>query len=92
MSRWKGLYHRFLNVSYPNDDDRARFADLKARGLVPEGRGVGFGIGIHGTGHASWNGHHKDEDWTLGCIALDDDEIDEIASRVDDGTRIVIVE
>jgi lipoprotein-anchoring transpeptidase ErfK/SrfK len=35
---------------------------------------------------------HKSSDWTLGCIALDDDEIDEIASRVKDGTRVVITD
>ena len=32
------LYHRFLNVSYPNEDDRARFRALKAKGRVPAGR------------------------------------------------------
>ncbi|MEP7126461.1 MAG: L,D-transpeptidase family protein [Byssovorax sp.] len=88
--RIKGLFHNFLVVSYPNDEDRARFAELKKRGEVPAGHGVGNGIGIHGTGHADWNGVHKEHDWTFGCVALDDDEIDEVASVVKDGTRIVI--
>ena len=88
--RIKGLFHNFLVVSYPNDEDRARYAELKKRGEVPEGHGVGNGIGIHGTGHADWNGVHKEHDWTFGCVALDDDEIDEVAAVVKDGTRIVI--
>lgn len=88
--RIKGLFHNFLVVSYPNDEDRARFADLKRRGEVPAGLSVGFGIGIHGTGHADWNGVHKEHDWTFGCVALDDAEIDEVARLVKDGTRIVI--
>jgi len=90
IGRIKGLYHQFLTVSYPNDEDRRRHADLQKLGVVPPGVGVGGGIGIHGTGHRDWNGVHKASDWTLGCIALDDDEIDEIAARVKDGTRVVI--
>jgi murein L,D-transpeptidase YafK len=91
-SRWKGLFHQFLNVSYPNDDDRKRYADLKAKGVVPAGRGVGFGIGIHGVGTKTLNGVHKLTDWTAGCIALDDAEIDELSSLVKDGTKIVITD
>jgi murein L,D-transpeptidase YafK len=90
--RIKGLFHQFLVVSYPNDEDRRRHAELRKRGEIPAGVGVGNGIGIHGTGHKDWNGVHKESDWTLGCVALDDDEIDEIASRVKDGTRIVITD
>jgi murein L,D-transpeptidase YafK len=90
--RWKGLFHRFLVVSYPNDDDKRRFAELKKQGLVPPGLSAGFGIGIHGTGHKEWNGVHKESDWTHGCVALDDDEIDELSSLVKDGTKIVITD
>jgi murein L,D-transpeptidase YafK len=90
--RFKGLFHQFLTVSYPNDDDRLRFAERKARGLVPSGVTVGFGIGIHGVGRKEWNGVHKRSDWTAGCVALDDAEIDEIAGLVRDGTKIVITD
>ena len=90
--RFKGLYHQFLNVSYPNDEDKKRYAALKAKGGVPAGRSVGFGIGIHGTGQKAWNGVHKLTDWTAGCIALDDAEIDEVSGLVKDGTTIVITD
>ena len=56
------------------------------------GRSVGFGIGIHGTGQKAWNGVHKLTDWTAGCIALDDAEIDELSNMVKDGTKIVITD
>ena len=91
-SRFKGLYRQFLNVSYPNEEDKKRFAALKARGGVPAGRGVGSAIGIHGVGNKAWNKVHKLADWTHGCIALDDDEIDEIVRRVKDGTKVVITD
>ncbi|WP_437291283.1 L,D-transpeptidase family protein [Sorangium sp. So ce406] len=93
--RIKGLFHQFLVVSYPNDEDRRRFAELRRRGEVPPGRGVGHSIGIHGVGGgggALRAGVHKDTDWTLGCIALDDDEIDEVARRTPDGAKIVITD
>jgi murein L,D-transpeptidase YafK len=90
--RIKGLFHQFLVVSYPNDEDKARYAELKRRGEVPAGRGVGHGIGIHGVGSDEFEGVHKQSDWTLGCIALDDDEIDEVARLVRDGTKIVITD
>jgi murein L,D-transpeptidase YafK len=90
--RIKGLFHEFLVVSYPNDSDKKRFAELKRRGEVPPGRTVGFGIGIHGVGSPDLAGVHKATDWTLGCIALDDAEIDEVSRMVKDGTRIVILD
>jgi murein L,D-transpeptidase YafK len=91
--RIKGLFHEFLVVSYPNAADIARYADLKRRGEVPPGVGVGNGIGIHGIGdHDAWKGVHKEHDWTLGCVALDNDEIDEVASLVRDGTKLVITD
>lgn len=90
--RFKGLFHQFLNVSYPSEEDKKRFAALKAQGGVPAGRSVGFGIGIHGVGSKTLNGVHKAADWTHGCIALDDDEIDELSKLVKDGTKIVITD
>lgn len=90
--RFPGLFHRFLGVSYPNADDQRRFAELKKSGQVPPGRGVGFGIGIHGVGGKEYAGVHKETDWTHGCIALDDAEIDELAKLVRDGTRVVITD
>lgn len=90
--RIKGLFHQFLVVSYPNAEDVRRYAELKRRGEVPPGRGVGHGIGIHGVGSKELSGAHKLTDWTLGCVALDDDEIDEVARLVPDGTRIVITD
>lgn len=91
-TRFRPLYHQFIGVSYPNDSDRARYKDLKRQGKVPEGRGVGGGIGIHGVGSRKLSGIHKQEDWTHGCIAMDDDEIDEFGSLVSEGTPIEITD
>jgi murein L,D-transpeptidase YafK len=87
-----GPFHRFLNVSYPNADDRARFAALTKKGLVPKGKGVGHSIGVHGVGDKKLSGVHKAVDWTHGCIALDDAEIEELVRLVPVGTKLVITD
>jgi murein L,D-transpeptidase YafK len=73
-------FHLSLHISYPNDADRAQAA---ARGVSPGGD-----IFIHGT--PGWAGV-VDSDWTLGCIAVTNDEIEAIWSAVPDGTPIAIV-
>jgi murein L,D-transpeptidase YafK len=92
IARYDGLFHKFLHLNYPNDEDRARFARLKKEGKVPAGRGIGHSIGIHGVSDPSWNDTHKESDWTLGCIALDTDEIDDLARLAPTGTKVVITE
>ena len=85
-------WHVFLAVSYPNLEDWHRYAKLKAERRVPMGAGIGFGIGIHGRGRNMRDGEHKEQDWTLGCIALDNPEIEEVAALVRNGTTVVITE
>jgi lipoprotein-anchoring transpeptidase ErfK/SrfK len=83
-------WHTLLGVSYPNYDDVRRHAALKARGEIPHDAGIGFGIAVHGRKASQADGEHKKTDWTLGCIALDNDEVDELARVVRPGTPIVI--
>lgn len=77
-------YHRALHVSYPNVEDRKRAA---AHGAPPGGA-----IMIHGLPNSmSWIGTaHRLYDWTLGCVAVTDPEIDEIWNLVPDGTPVEI--
>jgi len=77
-------YHRALHVSYPNAEDRARAARLAAP--------PGGAIMIHGLPNGmGWLGAaHRLYDWTLGCIAVTDEEIDEIWNLVPVGTPVEI--
>ncbi len=77
-------YHKNLGISYPNEKDAA-FA-------VSQGRSAGGDIKIHGLRNGrGWIGKfHRWEDWTLGCIAVTDDEIDELYRAVKDGAVIEI--
>ncbi len=77
-------YHKALHVSYPNADDRRRAARLKVS--------LGGAIMIHGLPNGKgWVGAgHRLYDWTLGCIAVTDEEIDEIWKLVPVGTPVEI--
>jgi murein L,D-transpeptidase YafK len=77
-------YHRSIHVSYPSEEDVRR---AEERGVHPGG-----GIMIHGLPNGEgWIGEaHRGLDWTKGCIAVTDQEMDEIWELVDDGTPIEI--
>ena len=77
-------FHRSLKISYPAAADRAR---ARARGVSPGGD-----IFIHGLpkGRAALGAVHWRRDWTLGCIAVTNAEIEEIWVAVPDGTPIEI--
>ena len=77
-------FHLALHVSYPSDEDKKRAAQ---RG-VP----AGFDIMIHGIQNGrGWIGaFHRLKDWTAGCIALTDEEIEELWRVTPDGTAMEI--
>ena len=80
----KSAFHRSLRVSYPNEQDRARSAKLGCR--------TGGDIMIHGlpNGYGWIGAGHLAKDWTAGCIAVTDAEIEEIWNAVADGTLVEI--
>jgi murein L,D-transpeptidase YafK len=89
-ARPSAKFRTFIAVSYPNDVDRKRFASLQASGAIPKDATIGGDIGIHGVGNATLAPFHKLADWTRGCVAVDNEEIDEIATLVPGGTPIDI--
>jgi tetratricopeptide (TPR) repeat protein len=77
-------YHLSLHISYPNERDKQRAKEL---GVSPGGD-----IMIHGIKNGfSWVGDaHTEADWTKGCIAVTDEEIEEIEKLVPNGTLVEI--
>jgi murein L,D-transpeptidase YafK len=77
-------YHLALHVSYPTPE---QVESAKARGVSPGGL-----IMIHGApnGKGLIGRLHRFSDWTAGCIALTDDEIEELWRVVPDGTPVEI--
>jgi murein L,D-transpeptidase YafK len=81
----RSLFHRALRISYPEPRD---IAAARARGEPPGGD-----IMIHGLPNGlGWFGAvHRQYDWTAGCIAVTDAEIEEIWRVVPDHTPIEIM-
>ncbi len=75
----RSRYHLSLGVSYPNENDVAAAKEL---GMPPGGD-----IMIHGFSY--FRGKNKD-DWTAGCIAVTNDEMEDIYAMVRPGTPILI--
>jgi murein L,D-transpeptidase YafK len=78
-------FHRSLHISYPNAADRERARKL---GVSPGGD-----IFIHGlpNGYGFVGAAHRARDWTDGCIAVTDQEIEEIWRAVDNSTPVEIL-
>ena len=77
-------FYKAIHISYPNEEDKNR---AKASGVNPGGL-----IMIHGQKNGlSWmSGFTQQFDWTDGCIAVTNAEIDEIWRLVKLGTPIEI--
>jgi len=77
-------FHRALRISYPSEADRMRALEA---GLDPGGQ-----IMIHGLKNGQgWLGErHLADDWTDGCIAVTNGQIEEIWSLVELGTPVEI--
>lgn len=80
----KSQFHLSLRISYPSPQD---IEEAAKRGAPPGGD-----IMVHGLGKFfGWLGSkHTFKDWTLGCIAITNDEIDEIYPYIKIGTPIEI--
>jgi len=80
------LYHKNLSVSYPNEQD-------KKNALTKCGnKNAGGDIKIHGIGkkYGFLGKLAAQSDWTLGCIAVSNEEIDEIYQHTPVGARVEI--
>lgn len=77
-------YHKNLGISYPNE------MDIKHSKTI--GKNPGGLIKIHGMKNGfGWIGRFNLlYDWTSGCIAITDNEIDELYENVNIGTLIEI--
>jgi murein L,D-transpeptidase YafK len=75
-------FYLALHISYPNAVDRARARKL--------GASPGGDVEIHGLGKKfGWIGaRHRLSDWTDGCVAVTNEEIEEIFKMVPVGTRV----
>jgi murein L,D-transpeptidase YafK len=100
----KSPFHLFFGLDFPtmeladeayrdNRIDRNTYYSildaLRDRRLPPQNTPLGGRIGIHGLGNGDPQIHHE-FNWTKGCVALTNPQIDRLAHWVQIGTRVVI--
>ncbi len=100
----KSSFRKFFGLTYPNTEhaekalvrghiDRNTFdaiASAEYRGdIPPQNTDLGGQIGIHGLGSGSLS-VHEFFDWTHGCIALTNDQIDRLSQYVEKGTLVTV--
>ncbi|MDM8159245.1 L,D-transpeptidase family protein [Labilibaculum sp. K2S] len=77
-------FYRALLINYPNEEDKQRFDAEKKKGALSFRTHIGNLIEIHGLGG-------KGIDWTDGCIALHNEDMDVLFRLADTGTSVIIV-
>jgi hypothetical protein len=103
--KYESRFHRFLGISYPHLTNAARGvaqgvislreynrihrATQKTAGM-PCDTGLGCGIGIHGGGVFRYFGKTQETDWTEGCIAVNDKDMETVFDFCRSGDPVVI--
>jgi hypothetical protein len=77
-------YYKALLLDYPNADDERRFREAKARGEVASNISIGNLIEVHGEGGRGTN-------WTDGCVAVTNEDMDFLFEKLVVGSPVVIV-
>ncbi len=78
------IYYKALLLDYPNAEDRAQFSRARRTGELPASAAIGGLIEIHGEGG-------RGRDWTRGCVAVTNAEMDELFRYADVGTPVTVV-
>ncbi|MDQ5939759.1 MAG: L,D-transpeptidase [Pseudomonadota bacterium] len=100
----KSMFRRFLGLTYPSVDDAQKALEKgiineaaynriihahQLKQIPPQDTALGGQIGIHGLGSGDIKVHEV-FDWTHGCIALTNSQIDHLSQLVDTGTVVKI--
>lgn len=72
-------FHLSIGINYPNAEDRAYAKSI--------GKNPGGDIFIHGR---PWKYRKGGDDWTAGCVAVTNDEMEEVYSMIRTGTLVSI--
>lgn len=97
-------FHRFLSIDYPNiedvrramKDERISFDEYQTLVMAwsngeppPQNTSLGGHLGIHGLGDGDGEIHNQ-FNWTDGCIAITNEQVDELIGWITTGTKVTI--
>lgn len=84
-------WHKFIWVDYPNAESWRRYKERQKQGFIPAGKDIGGEIGIHGVPEGMDHWIDAGQDWTWGCIALKNADVDEIYPYITEGKTMMEV-
>ena len=83
-------FYKALLLNYPNEYNWRNFNNAINLNLIDQDVSIGGNIEIHGIGTGKRPGKGG-RNWTWGCIALSNDDIDDLFARIDNEIRVTIV-
>jgi murein L,D-transpeptidase YafK len=83
-------WDKFIWIDYPTDDSWRKHRKAKQEGILSDSDGIGGEIGIHGVPGGTDYMIDTRLNWTLGCISLKNDDINDFYPFVRKGTIVVI--
>lgn len=83
-------WDRYMGLDYPTKESIAKFNQLKMQGQIPQNATPGGGVGIHGTWPRDEFMIDRYNNWTNGCIALKNSDVEELYGYITIGTPVTI--
>ncbi|KAB8153335.1 L,D-transpeptidase family protein [Kordia sp. TARA_039_SRF] len=83
-------WSKFIWIDYPNANSWKKFKQRKAAGVIKEGETIGGEVGIHGVPEGMNHLIDNRQNWTLGCISMKNNDVNEIYPYITDQTKITI--
>ncbi len=83
-------WHRFMGIDYPTKESWDKFNRRKKAGEIPSTARIGGSIGIHGTWPNDEMVVDKYKNWTLGCISMKNEDVEDLYKYTTSGTKVTI--
>lgn len=83
-------WSKFIWLDYPTKNSWQKHNQAKKDGKIPKNASIGGEIGIHGVPKGTDGMIALKENWTLGCISLTNEAVNEIYPYLSKGTKVVI--
>lgn len=84
-------WSKFIWIDYPTKDSWEKHQKAKDDGLIPANASIGGEIGIHGVPEGYDHAIDYKMNWTLGCISLKNNDVNEIYPYIFEGMTVKIV-
>jgi len=84
-------WSKFIWINYPTEESWKKHNKAKLENQIPKKVAIGGEIGIHGVPNNNNKLISEKQNWTLGCISLSNDDINDLYSIVYNNMKVEIV-